>query len=136
MIILMVSEYKYFILFDKAKLTENQFISKCKVEENSFACDLMIKVYNTFFDLDIDLESKYIKYYLDEYTNLEEYLYSKYLINREFIELIMRTKRENEKIYYIDLLEKTDYGISTLINDELIEKLNNILMEVSNENQN
>lgn len=134
MIILRMSEYKYFVSFDKTKLTKNQFLLMCKVDVNSFASDLMIKVYNTFFDLDIDLESKYLKYYLDEYNNLEEFLYSKYLVNKKFIELLMGNKKENEKIYYVDLLEKTDYGINTLINDELIEKLNNILMEVSNEN--
>ncbi|QLY81226.1 hypothetical protein [Clostridium intestinale] len=134
MIILRVSEYKYFVSFDKSKLTKNQFLLKCKVEENSFACDLMIKVYNTFFDLHVDLGSKYLKYYSDEYTNLEEFLYSKYILSREFIELLMGNKKENEKIYYVDLFKKTDYGISTLINDELIKKLNDILMEASNEN--
>lgn len=130
MIILRVSEYKYFVSFDKIKLTKNQFLLKCKVVENSFACDIISKIYNTFFDLDIDLENKYLKYYSDEYYNLQEFLYSKYLINREVIELLIKNKKENEKIYFIDLLEKTEYGVSTLINDELIGKLNKIIMEV------
>lgn len=136
MIILRLSECKYLASFSRTKLTSSQFLLKCNVKENSFAADFMLRIYNTFFNLDIDLESIYIKYYSEEYTDLEEFLYKKYLINIEDIELLIRNTNEGEKIYYIDLLKKADYGISGLINDELIEKINNIVMEVENENKN
>lgn len=134
MIILRLSEYKYLASFNRTKLTRSQFLLKCDVEENSFAADFMLRIYNTFFNLDIDLEDIYKKYYSEEYTGLEEFLYKKYLINIDDINLLRRNTREGEKSYYIDLLEKADYGISGIINGELIEKINNIIMEVENEN--
>lgn len=129
------SEYKYFVIFDKSKLSKEEFLLKCKIRENSFASQLMLKIYYTLFNTHVDLELEYKKYYLKEYDKFESFLYNKYIINFDDIQYLTRNKKEKEKIYYIDLLKQPDYGIRELINADFINKLNCIFMEEQYENK-
>ena len=130
------SDYKYFVIFDKNKLSREQFLFKCKIRKNSFASDLMTKVYYTLFNAQIDLEREYKEYYFEEYISFESFLYNKYVVSLKNIQYLLSEKKNNEKIYYIDLFKQPDYGISELINNDFIIKLNNIFMEGLDENKN
>ena len=135
MLVTRKSENKYFVIFDKSKLSKEEFLLKCKIRENSFASQLMLKIYYTLFNTHIDLELEYKKYYLQEYDKFEIFLYNKYIIDFDYIHYLIRNKKENEKIYYIDIPKQTNYGIRELINTDFINKLNGIFMEEKNEDK-
>lgn len=117
-------------------LSKEKFLKKSKVKKQSYAGNLMSRIYDSIVLDTIDLKGEYDKYYSQEYLDFELFLYNKYLIDYYELEYIENYKRDGYTIYFGDLKNNDGYGLASFIKErpELIEKINKIIEECMNEN--
>ena len=130
-------EYKYFFVGYKdlnKYYNKKKFLEKAKVREESYAGRLISRIYNGILINTIDLKREYERYYAKEYNTFKEFLYQKYFIEYSEMECWEDILNKENTIYYGDLLKNDDYEIATLLeNRDLIERINKIFKECSNE---
>lgn len=111
----------------------------CLIERNSemrkgsFAEKCTIKILEDLLKGAINLREKYNKYYSCEYSNFEEYLYRKELIDLAEINDI--AIQESETLWELRFMIH-NYSIKNIIgyNDENLELINQTLEYICNEN--
>lgn len=126
---------KYIILANK-NVEKNeiikQFLSNSKLDSGKFAGKIFIEILSNFFGELEDIEETYEKYYSDEYATLSDYMYKSMLLNRDEIDFVFKNLKENEKIYFVDLVYISPEYHELILSPEydkyeLLKKINNVL---------
>ena len=132
-------DYRYFFIYIKNinyKCYKERFLKKAKVKEYSYAWNLMSRIYDSIILNTVDLKEEYRKYYVEEYSSFELFLYNKYLIEYDELEYFEDYKNDKYTIYFGDLKNNDGYELERLIqeNPKLIEKINKLFKECIDEN--
>lgn len=132
-------DFRYFFIYLKninETCCKENFLSKSKVQKNSYAWEFMSRIYDSIILDTVDLKKEYNKYYFEEYSNFELFLYNKYLIDYEELDFFKEYKDKKYTIYFGDLKNNDGYGLASLIQEspELITKINKIFKECIDEN--
>ncbi|OGW41165.1 MAG: hypothetical protein A2Y97_02920 [Nitrospirae bacterium RBG_13_39_12] len=121
------AEYSYFIVLNKT-VNKKQFLKKAQVESNSFAGELMARIYDALTCEIVNVVDEYRKYYAREYVTFEEFLYKKYSIDEKLIKDISKEMARNKVLYHGEKYADGDYSIGQLIfSDEMLQRINQIL---------
>ncbi|MFH1900987.1 MAG: hypothetical protein ABIK26_01900 [Candidatus Omnitrophota bacterium] len=121
---------RYFIIFDK-RITRNRFIKRAKVKKNSFSGKLMGRIYDCLTSELVDVLEEYKKFYSLEYEAFEEFLYKKYNLDNETLQLILDKLKESKSLVLYHKKEYTygDYSLEPFILSEtMIKKIEKILI--------
>jgi len=126
-LLIQLNDYNYILLINK-DLTEGEFLKKVKVKKNTFAGNLMERVYENLINEASDLLYEYERFYSREYASLGEFLYKKLLIDKDTINLLLDNFSEEHYLYMGDLTASGNYNLAQFIlSDDFKEALNKIL---------
>ncbi len=120
-------EYHYFIVLEKT-LNKQYFLAKAQVDANSFAGELMARIYDALTGEIINVIDEYRKYYAFEYRTFEEFLFKKYSIDDQLIKDISKEMLHNKILYHGEKYSNGDYSLGQLIfSNEMLQRINQIL---------
>lgn len=126
-LLIQLNDYNYILLINKG-LTKGEFLKKVKVKKNTFAGNLMERVYENLINEASDLLYEYERFYSREYESLEEFLYKKLLIDKDTIKLLLDNFSEEHYLYMGDLTASGNYNLAQFIlSDDFKEALNKVL---------
>lgn len=121
--------FDYYFLVLRKRYSRKKFLEKIKVEKDSYAESIFIRIYDTLISEVVDIR-KFKKYYYKEYENIKDFLYKKYNVDdTSLIDILMKKIKNGYQVFYAEKNSSMDYPISQLIfSDTMLEKLN-ILLE-------
>ena len=126
-------DYRFLLISTKDcnfKVYLDRFINKAGVKANTYAGNLMTKIFGALTENTIDLKKEYQRYYKAEYDSFELFLYNKYLLSQKTIDFLNIMLNEQKTLYFADLVWNVDYNMATLINEneKMVESINDILL--------
>jgi len=122
--------FDYYFLVLKKRYSRKKFLEKIKVEKDSYAESIFIRIYDTLISEVVDIRKEFKKYYYKEYENIKDFLYKKYNVDdTNLIDILMEKIENGYQVFHAEKNSSMDYSISQLIfSDTMLEKLN-ILLE-------
>ena len=122
--------FDYYFLVLRKHYSRKKFLEKIKVEKDSYAESIFIRIYDTLISEVVDIRKEFKKYYYKEYENIKDFLYKKYNVDDiNLIDILMKQIENGYQVFYAEKNSSMDYPISLLIfSDTMLEKLN-ILLE-------
>ncbi len=122
--------FDYYFLVLRKRYSRKKFLEKIKVEKDSYAESIFIRIYDTLISEVVDIRKEFKKYYYKEYENIKDFLYKKYNVDdTNLIDILMKKIENGYQVFYAEKNSSMDYPISLLIfSDTMLEKLN-ILLE-------
>lgn len=122
--------FDYYFLVLRKRYSRKKFLEKIKVEKDSYAESIFIRIYDTLISEVVDIRKEFKKYYYKEYENIKDFLYKKYNVDDiNLIDILMQKIENGYQVFYAEKNSSMDYPISLLIfSDTMLEKLN-ILLE-------
>lgn len=126
---------KYLIIINN-KITRKMFLDASGAGKG-FSFNFFNKIYNCIFSEKINVEEEYEKYYSIEFENIWQYLFKKYNISDENINVIKELKKQdtNNTIYK---KENSNLWLEHFIfSESMYEKIINLLLmrKTTNENK-
>lgn len=116
-------EDEYFIILEK-DYNEQTFLKRAKLKKNSFAWNLMRRIYRCLTSEVVNVIYEYKRYYAREYDTFEKFLYKKYNLDSEFIETLLGNLTGKNLLYFRKKYVSGDYAIEQLIfSDEMKQKI-------------
>lgn len=117
-------DQKLFLIIRK-KSSVQHLIEAAGVEENSYAGQLIKRIYECLRVGNINVMDEYNKYYSPEYSGLSDFLFRKYNCSPSTIEIILKTLSEDKLLEYGDVFSGGDYTLGQFImSEEILSKLN------------
>jgi len=100
------------------------------VKENSWAEDLMQRIYDCLLGNVTNVIEEYKKFYEIEYSTLDEFLQKRYGLNESGLQTVKDNLPQDYILVHGYLDSEGDYNISQLLefSDELVESVNEILI--------
>jgi len=122
--------FDYYFLVLRKRYSRKKFLEKIKVEKDSYAESIFIRIYDTLISEVVDIRKEFKKYYYKEYENIKDFLYKKYNVDDiSLIDILMKQIENGYQVFYAEKDSSMDFPISLLIfSDTMLEKLN-ILLE-------
>lgn len=123
--------YGSYVFYDKKTVgSVRGLIKKYGIRYNSYAGEVIQRVFHYYFGDAINLKKEYRKYYMKEYAEFD-----KYLECHLGIPLNIRKTFSGTKVYYVDLDDKGDkIGDSFFYEENLKEQFWNLVGGLQNEN--
>ena len=121
--------FDYYFLVLKKRYSRKKFLEKIKVEKDSYAESIFIRIYDTLISEVVDIRKEFKKYYYKEYENIKDFLYKKYNVDdTNLIDILMEKIENGYQVFHAEKNSSMDYSISQLIfSDTMLEKLNTLL---------
>ncbi len=113
----------YFIYEDKYVIRLKQWIEKAdfiklgKVLPGSYAEELLGRIYDCLITYSVNIVDEYQKYYIEEYSSLESFLYWKYGINESIVASITNGLGSGEFLGYSSVNAGGDYNIGQFVGE-------------------
>lgn len=122
--------FDYYFLVLRKRCSRKKFLEKIKVEKDSYAESIFIRIYDTLISEVVDIRKEFKKYYYKEYENIKDFLYKKYNVDdTSLIDILMKKIENGYQVFYAEKNSSMDFPVSQLIfSDTMLEKLN-ILLE-------
>jgi len=122
--------FDYYFLVLIKRYSRKKFLEKIKVEKDSYAESIFIRIYDTLITEVVDIRKEFKKYYYKEYENIKDFLYKKYNVDDiSLIDMLIKKIENGYQVFYGEKNSSMDFPISQLIfSDTMLEKLN-ILLE-------
>ena len=121
--------YKSLIVVNR-NISKDYFLSRAGAL-HGYAKDMFSRIYDSIFSEAECVDDILNKYYYEEYEKMEDFLYSKYCINREDVNKIMHLVYSIEDYILYDF-EELNYGDSSAVtfafSTDMYERINNILL--------
>ena len=107
------NNYLFFNLYEVG--TKARLLNLYKVKKNSYAGEVIGRIYDLYFGNPINYRKEFRRYYKKEFDNCEQYLVCRFNMSEELARKVCRNKK-----YYVDLEWKGDQvGDSFSYDDEL-----------------
>lgn len=114
-----ILKFNEYLFFNKKDIgTPNNILRYFKIKKNSYAGNVLLRVYHYYFGNAINLEKEYTKYYKKEFDNYKEYLICKFNMPSNLAEKIM-----NQKTLYVNLEWRGEQIKYSFYDDEKLRKL-------------
>jgi len=121
--------YKSLIVVNR-NISKDYFLSRAGAL-HGYAKDMFSRIYDSIFSEAECVDDILNKYYYEEYEKMEDFLYSKYCINREDVNKIMQLVNSNEDYILYDF-DELNYGDSSAVtfafSTDMYERIINILL--------
>lgn len=129
-------EKLYFLIFPQ-NYSRDKFIEKARVNKSSYACTVIEEILDIFESTSKNVVCEYQKYYNMEYSDVYEYIYKHYNIQREIIDILKEHYTPLKKLYYGSATASGDYNTADLLfQEKMYDAINIIFEEINNEDQN
>lgn len=107
------NNYLFFNLYEVG--TKARLLNLYKVKKNSYAGEVIGRIYDLYFGNPINYRKEFRRYYKKEFDNCEQYLVCRFNMSEELARKVCRNKK-----YYVDLEWKGDQvGVYFSYDDEL-----------------
>lgn len=107
------NNYLFFNLYEVG--TKARLLNLYKVKKNSYAGEVIGRIYDLYFGNPINYRKEFRRYYKKEFDNCEQYLVCRFNMSEELARKVCRNKK-----YYVDLEWKGDQvGYYFSYDDEL-----------------
>ncbi len=112
----------------KQRIEKSDFIKAGQVIPGSYAEELLGRIYDCLITHSINIIDEYQKYYIEEYPDLESFLYWKYNIDKSTVASIISDLRPSDFLGYGSAYSGGDYNIGHFVSEEgTLEIIHNIL---------
>ena len=120
----MILKFNNYLFFNKKEIgTRSKLLRLYKVKKNTYAGQVVDRIYNSLFGNPINIKSEFLKYYKKEFEYCNQYLICHFNMPEELARKIC-----NEKKYYVDLNWKVDQIWNSFTFDEILtEKFWNLV---------
>lgn len=95
------NNYLFFNLYEVG--TKARLLNLYKVKKNSYAGEVIGRIYDLYFGNPINYRKEFRRYYKKEFDNCEQYLVCRFNMSEELARKVCRNKK-----YYVDLEWKGD----------------------------
>jgi hypothetical protein len=130
---------KFFVILNRG-CRKSDFLKAAQVMAGSYAEELMGRVYDCLVTYAVDIREECQKYYSDEYSDLETFLYWKYNVDRVTATKIVGSLKPADFLGYGSVYSGGDYVLGQFIMSdtglEMVNRILNELREVNGEDQN
>lgn len=93
-----------YLFFNKAEIcSRNRLIKLYGVKKRSYAGNVVMRVYDSYFGNAINIKKEFSKYYKKEFKTCEQFLVCRFNMTEELAKKVC-----NEKTHYVDLEWKGD----------------------------
>jgi hypothetical protein len=119
-------EEKYFVVIDQG-WTKADFVRAAEVRVGSYAHELMERVYDCIVTYALDIREEYSRYYADEYSDIETFLYWKHSVERSVTAQVKEGLRPRDLWGYGSLYWGGEYNLGQFIASDVgLELVNDI----------
>lgn len=119
---------EYFITYKN--LTRDRFIESSGVKKDSWAEDLMQRIYDCLLGNVTNVIEEYKKFYQVEYSTLDEFLRKRYGLNESELQTVKDSLPQNYILAHGYFDSESDYNIVQLMeySSEVVESIKKILV--------
>lgn len=109
-------KFNDYLFFNKSEVgTKRTLLKKYKVRKNSYAGNVLSRVYDSYFGSATNLQKEFSRYYKKEFGTCKQYLICRFNMPEELAQKVC-----SEKKYYVDLSWKGEQiGYSFSYDEEL-----------------
>lgn len=115
--IYVIHEDKYIIRL-KQWIAKSDFVKAGQVIPGSYAEELLGRIYDCLITHSINIVDEYQKYYIEEYPDLESFLYWKYSIDESTVASIISDLKPGDFLGYGSVYSGGSYNIGQFIMEE------------------
>lgn len=130
---------KYFVVID-GDWSKSDFVRAADVGDGSYAHELTERVYDCIVTHAVDIRQEYVKYYSQEYSDLETFLFWKYDVDMTVTSEVTEGLKRGDLWGYGSVYWGGDYNLGQFIMSEVgLELVNQVfdkMREASGANQN
>jgi hypothetical protein len=113
----------------KQRIEKSDFIKAGQVMCGSYAEELLGRIYDCLITHSINIIDEYQKYYIEEYPDLESFLYWKYNIDKSTAASIISDLRPGDFLGYGSVYSGGDYNIGQFVREESNLEMVNTLFQ-------
>jgi len=108
--------HEFFITINR-DCTLDDFIRAAKVKYNSYAGEIVSRLYDVFVSSAMDVCEEYDVYYRNEYENFEKFLYWKYNLEGTVVDQLMDGMTAADTLRNGRITSGGDYPLSVFLDD-------------------
>ena len=123
-------EEPYFVVIDHT-WTKAGFVGAAQVRDGSYAHDLMERVYDCIVTHAVDIREEYVRYYAEEYLDIETFLYWKHSVDTSITAQVTESLKPRDFWGYGSLYWGGEYNLGQFIASDVgLELLNGIFLRM------
>lgn len=118
----------YFVVTDRT-WTKGDFVAAAQVRDGSYAHELMERVYDCIVTHAVDIREEYARYYAEEYSDIEVFLYWKHSVDTSITVQITERLKPRDFWGYGSLYWGGEYNLGQFIASDVgLELVNSIFL--------